>query len=147
MKRWIRYAAIGALGIIVRLSCIAFLDSIGTHYLISTSIGIEAALLHNFLWHRSWTWRDRQGSFLVRILSFHLTNGCISIAGNLLLMPVFVDMAHVLVANFAVIAMCSIFNFLAADRVVFADETSAVHNTGGTPAVHYFGQKTSRERG
>jgi putative flippase GtrA len=119
MNRWIRYAVVGALGIIVRLSCIAFLDSIGIHYLISTSMGIEAALLHNFLWHRSWTWKDRQGTFRVRLLSFHLTNGCISIAGNLLFMPVFIQMAHVLVANFAVIACCAVFNFIAADRLVF----------------------------
>jgi putative flippase GtrA len=119
MKRWIRYALVGALGIIVRLSCIALLDSTGVHYLISTSMGIEAALLHNFLWHQSWTWKDRQGSFLIRLASFHLTNGCISMAGNFLLMPVFVQVAHILVANFAVIGTCAIFNFIAADRMVF----------------------------
>lgn len=134
MNRWIRYAVVGTLGILVRLSCIAFLDSIGTHYLISTSIGIEAALLHNFLWHRSWTWKDRKGSFLVRLLSFHVTNGCISIAGNLLLMPVFVQMAHILVANFAVIACCALVNFVAADRIVFARTKSrlkpAAQNAG-----------------
>ena len=132
MKRWIRYALVGTLGIGVRLCCIALLDSTGVHYLISTSMGIEAALLHNFLWHQSWTWKDRQGSLLTRLLSFHLTNGCISLAGNLLLMPVFVQMAHILVANFAVIACCAIFNFLAADRLVFVQRRlkPAAHNAG-----------------
>ncbi len=119
MKRWIRYFLVGAMGIVVRLSCIALFDSMGFHYLMSTSIGVEAAALHNFFWHQSWTWKDREGSFVVRLLSFHLTNGCISFVGNLLLMPVFVQVAHVLVANFAVIATCAIFNFLAADRLVF----------------------------
>jgi putative flippase GtrA len=121
MNRWVRYVVVGALGIIVRLSFIALLQSIGVHYLISTSIGVEAAAVHNFFWHQSWTWKDRQGSFMVRLLSFHLTNGCISIAGNLLLMPVFVEMAHlpVLAANVAVIACCAVFNFIAADRIVF----------------------------
>ncbi|MCI0414641.1 GtrA family protein [bacterium] len=121
MNRWFRFILVGALGLILQLSCIAFLRSMGAHYLISTAIAVEAAVLHNFLWHHSWTWKDRQGSFIIRMLSFHLTNGFISIVGNLLLMPVFVELARlpVLAANLSAITLCSILNFLAADRVVF----------------------------
>ena len=31
----------------------------GVHYLVATAIGVEAAILTNFLWHDRWTWRDR----------------------------------------------------------------------------------------
>jgi putative flippase GtrA len=121
MNRWVRFYSVGALGIIVQLCCIAFLRSIGVHYLISTAISVEAAVLHNFLWHQAWTWKDRDGHVFARFVSFHLANGFLSVAGNLLFMPLFVEIAHLplLVANLIAIAACSVLNFLAADRVVF----------------------------
>src|SRR6185369_9145207 len=53
----------------------------------ATALGVEAAVLHNFIWHRRWTWRDRAGgraTLGVPLLRFHLANGTISLAGNVL---------------------------------------------------------------
>jgi putative flippase GtrA len=87
---------------------------------------VEAAVVHNFLWHERYTWADRlQPSWtrsLPRLLRFNLTTGGVSIAGNLALMKVMVGWGHLnyLVANGAAIALCSLLNFLVSEQWVFA---------------------------
>jgi putative flippase GtrA len=81
-------------------------------------------VLHNFLWHERFTWRDRStGKSLVRLLKFNLTTGTFSILGNLALMKLLVDGVHFeyLPANGITIAACSMVNFLVSDRFVFRD--------------------------
>jgi putative flippase GtrA len=59
---------------------------------------------------------------LRRLFRLHVANGLISIAGNLLLMWLFVSRLHLhyFAANLIAIALCSILNFLASDRLVFS---------------------------
>src|SRR5512140_3345440 len=92
-QRWLRFNAVGLGGIIVQLAVLACLTRLaGLSYLPATGCAVEAAVIHNFAWHQRWTWRDRGFSgaaLLAPLLRFHLTNGLVSIAGNLLLMRVF----------------------------------------------------------
>jgi len=86
---------------------------------------VEAAVIHNFLWHEHYTWADRAaGKGFERFVRFNLTTGALSIAGNLALMKLFMDIAGLpyLVANGTAIAVCSIANFLVSDRFVFRRE-------------------------
>lgn len=55
------------------------------------------------------------------LVRFHLTNGLVSYAGNLALMRLLVEGAHmpVLAANGIAVVCCSILNFLLADRWAF----------------------------
>ena len=50
------------------------------------------AVLHNFVWHQHWTWRDRPSAsaptVAVRLVRFHLLNGTVSLVGNLAVMAV-----------------------------------------------------------
>ncbi len=122
--RWLKFNFVGALGILVQLGALALLVS-GFHvaYLPATAIAVEAAVLHNFIWHEHFTWKDRTagGSVFVRLIKFHLGNGLISIAGNLALMAVFVGALHMkyLIANVITIALCSLLNFAASEWFVF----------------------------
>lgn len=59
MPRFIRFNAVGVLGFVVQLAVLAGLVRAGVHYLAATVIAVEAAILHNFVWHERWTWRDR----------------------------------------------------------------------------------------
>ena len=47
-------------------------------------------MLHNFIWHERWTWRDRAGldksGWWKRLLRFQIANGALSVGGNLALM-------------------------------------------------------------
>ena len=124
--RWFRFNLVGGIGIAVQLVLLFLLKSIlHFNYLAATALAVEATVIHNFLWHERYTWADRvqlswQNS-LPRLLRFNLTNGAVSIAGNLGLMKLMVDMGHMnyLVANAIAIALCSLVNFVVSNQYVF----------------------------
>ena len=120
-----KFALVGAFGIVVQLAALQGLTVAGCQYLWATGLAVEAAVLHNFLWHQRFTWRDRGdrrwSATSARLLRFHLSNGMISILGSLFLMRWLVGelRLNVLIANMITIAACSAGNFLASDRWVF----------------------------
>jgi dolichol-phosphate mannosyltransferase len=125
---WIRilkFALVGAIGIGVQLGALAFLIEIHIHYMLATALAVECSLIHNFLWHRYFTWSDRAQSnwrsSLASLLRFHLSNGLISLIGNLVLMRVLVGVLSMppLCANLLAIAACFVANFVASDCWVF----------------------------
>jgi putative flippase GtrA len=121
--RLARFGAVGAGGIVVQAATLAILLRVApAHYLIATALAVEAAILHNFAWHRRWTWADRpRTGGVLALLRFNATNGATSLAGNLVLMLVFVGVFELnpFVANLITIAICSLINFALADRFVF----------------------------
>jgi putative flippase GtrA len=127
LRRWLKFNSVGAIGVGVQLAVLTLLaGQLGANYLVATALAVEAAVLHNFVWHERWTWADRLETTswrarLQRFLQFNLTTGAVSIVGNLVFMRVFVGMldVHFLAANLMTIATCSILNFLVSDRIVF----------------------------
>jgi putative flippase GtrA len=124
--RWVKFSSVGAIGILVQLATLALLASaLRINFLLATALAVEAAVIHNFIWHERFTWADRRSPTSAatahRFLRFNLTAGLLSIAGNLLLMQVFAGMLHIpyLPANGLSIACCALLNFLASDRLVF----------------------------
>jgi putative flippase GtrA len=125
VERWLKFNAVGGIGMVVQLVVLAGLkNGFELNYLLATAIAVEAAVVHNFLWHEQFTWRDRRtGKSLGRLGKFNLTTGTFSILGNLALMKLLVDELHFayLPANGMAIAVCSMVNFLVSDRFVFED--------------------------
>ena len=129
--RWLKFNAVGALGIGVQLGVLFALKS-GFHmsYLFATALAVEAAVIHNFLWHERYTWADRvkpsSQKSLLRLLRFNLTTGAVSIIGNLASMKLMVDFGHMnyLVANGIAIALCSLANFMVSEQWVFERDSS-----------------------
>jgi putative flippase GtrA len=121
--RWLKFNFVGAVGIGVQLAVLALLVSLlHMPYLVATALAVETAILHNFVWHERFTWKDRSGGgWLMRLVRFHAGNGVISLLGNLVLMRVFVGtlQLRVLVANVITIALCSLANFAASEWFVF----------------------------
>jgi putative flippase GtrA len=130
--RWVRFNGVGAMGMAVQLGTLAALTyGAGIHYLIATAIAVEAAVLHNFLWHQRWTWRDRPSGAVEtarRLARFHALNGAISIAGNLAVMAVLAGGVGVspIAANALAIAVCSVVNFFASEVLVFRTAAAVV---------------------
>ena len=126
--RFLRFNLVGAIGIAVQLGALALLRWAGMHYLVATALAVEAAILHNFLWHERYTWSDRASigarQRMVRLVRFHLTNGAVSLVGNVVLMRGLVGAMHVPVipANLIAITACWLLNFVLSDRVVFTAE-------------------------
>lgn len=123
--RWLKFNAVGAGGIMVQLGVLATLKSgLELDYLFATALAVEAAVLHNYLWHERFTWADRPtASSWTRFAKFNLTTGLFSILGNVVLMRTLVGDAHLnyFVANVLTIATCSLINFVVNDRFVFGE--------------------------
>ena len=128
--RWCRFNAVGAMGMVVQLAALALFNRwMAGHYLCASAAAVEITLLHNFVWHLGYTWRDRRGcaTLFTRFVGFHLSNGLVSMLGNLALMRILVRDAHLplLLSNFVAILCCSVVNFLLGDRWVFAPTADA----------------------
>jgi putative flippase GtrA len=123
--RWLKFNAVGAGGIVVQLGMLAVLKSgVGLDYLLATGLAVEAAVIHNYLWHERFTWADRsRTNSWIRFAKFNVTTGMFSILGNVILMRALVGGAHMnyFVANILTIALCSIVNFVVSDRFVFGE--------------------------
>jgi putative flippase GtrA len=136
LVRWLKFNAVGAVGIAVQLAVLTLLKSgLGFNYLLATALAVEVTVLHNFFWHERFTWADRQATDrpaadrpatdrLKHLLKFNLTTGGLSILGNVVAMKFLVEIAGVeyLLANLFSVAACSIVNFLVADRAIFVPE-------------------------
>ena len=125
IERYWRFSAVGLLGAGLQLVVFSRLTrSFGFPSMAATPIAVEVAILHNFLWHQRFNWRGLgiKRNILQRLWRFHAANGLISIAGNSILMYCLVDQLKVpaIPSAFAAIALCSLANFLVADRWVFA---------------------------
>ena len=71
--RWVKFNAVGIIGVGVQLVVLTVLTSgLDLHYLPATFLAVESAVLHNFMWHERWTWRDRtrgpKGGWIGRLL-------------------------------------------------------------------------------
>ena len=123
--RWLKFNAVGAVGIAVQLGALVLLRS-GLHmnYLWATALAVEAAVLHNYVWHERFTWANRERRGWRNLLRFNLATGGISILGNVGMMKLLVAMAGVnyVIANISAIAVCSTANFLVNNRCVFTPE-------------------------
>jgi putative flippase GtrA len=136
--RWLKFNFVGGIGIAVQFAVLFLLKGVlHFQYLVSTVVAVEAAVVHNFVWHEQFTWADRVRSrkkldcmstplrySLLRFLRFQLANGAVSLIGNLALMKVMVGLGHMnyLVANAIAIVLCSVVNFLISDEWVFGNE-------------------------
>jgi putative flippase GtrA len=120
--RFLKFALAGTSGVVVQVGTLALLTSfVGVNYVIATLIAVEAAILANFAWHQRWTFRDRSGRWLERLIQFNALNAITSIFGSIFLTALLVETAGLspLIANIASIVALSVINFIGADRLVF----------------------------
>jgi putative flippase GtrA len=125
VKRWLRFNLVGLLGILVQFTALTALTHLGLPYLWATGVAVESAVLHNWIWHERYTWSDRNtggaNQRLARLAKFNLSNGAVSLLGNLVLMKLLFGHLHVplLISNLTSIILCSLINFVLGDRFVF----------------------------
>jgi putative flippase GtrA len=124
--RWASFAGVGAIGFAVQLGALALLTGwAGLPAPLATAMAVELTVLHNFVWHEWWTWRDRSrtmpGGWPVRFMRFHAASGLVSLAGNVALTLALVEWLHapVVIANGCAVVLLGLVNFVLADRFVF----------------------------
>ncbi|MGI4828200.1 MAG: GtrA family protein [Janthinobacterium lividum] len=126
LKRWWRFNLVGGIGVVLQLASLTLFNRWASgHYLFASAAALELTVLHNFVWHLHYTWRDHRGTStpLVQLMRFHLSNGLVSMLGNLALVRVLVHQARwpVLAANCFAILCCSVSNFYLSNRWTFAE--------------------------
>ena len=127
--RWLTYNSVGLMGTGVQLITLFALRELGEVDLrLATALAVETAILHNFVWHERWTWRDRlvdarRGRWQ-RLARFNLVSGTVSITGNVVLTAIYVSNLglHYGVANVLAVASVSLLNFVVNDRLVFHEK-------------------------
>ena len=127
IRRWGVFNAVGILGFVLQLAVLfALRRGLSMNYLAATGLAVEAAVLHNFVWHEHVTWADviaslRHGVWW-RLLRFHAANGIVSIVGNLGFTWALVERLRLpyLIANAVSVLICSLLNFVLSDRFVFS---------------------------
>ena len=123
--RWLKFSAVGSLGVAIQLAALRVLYGwLRLEYLTATGLAVEVAVLHNFVWHQRWTWREcaePRGGVVARLLRFNLSVGLVSIFTNLMMMRWLAGTCHVpyVGANLVCIAAGSAANFLVSERFVF----------------------------
>src|SRR5256884_4427121 len=127
-RRWIKFNAVGTIGAAVQfVVLVALVRIVGFHYLWATAFSVEAAIIHNFCWHWRWTWADRASGrdrALAVLMRFNLTNGLISLSGNLLCARVITGIGHLdpIVTGVIALILCCLASFLVSDRLVFLNQ-------------------------
>ena len=122
--RWGKFNAVGVMGMVLQLTALAVFERCAPgHYLVASAAAVELAILHNFIWHLHYTWRDRadDSAAPIRLVRFHLSNGLVSMVGNLVILRLLVQQVHLplLIADSIAILFCSMINFCLGDRWVF----------------------------
>jgi|SRR6185295_3194436 len=127
--RFFVFSVVGLGGVAVQLLSLSSLVAAGIHYLPATAAAVLLSVVHNFLWHRLWTWRDRGGAVRATFLRFVLANGVVSLAGNLGVMATLVDGAGLspIPSNLISIAFCGLLNFWLGDSFVFRQSSCRDH--------------------
>jgi dolichol-phosphate mannosyltransferase len=128
-KRFGRFSAVGLMGAAIQLLLLYFATKeFGLPSVAAMPVAAEIALLHNFVWHERFTWRDRSvlrttslREIAARLWRFHIASGLISLGGNTMAMYFLVQRLEVpaMPAAIAAMVLCSVVNFLATDRWVY----------------------------
>lgn len=124
-----RFAVVGAAGFVLQLVVLWALTSLAEWpWLPATAVAVELAVVHNFVWHEHWTWRDRGEASWTRFVRFNVATGLTSVVGNIVLMAILAGMMRipVVVANTIAVGVLSAANFLASDRWVFKSAVVAL---------------------
>jgi dolichol-phosphate mannosyltransferase len=140
--RLLRFFVVGLIGFALQLVVLVLLTRAAVPYVLAAVIAVEVTIVHNFLWHEQWTWRDRSTTTMRerwrRLARFNGASALTSIAGNALGTFAFVELGHlpVAMANTLAVVLVSALNFALADRWAFTrsrpqrDGTGAAESTG-----------------
>lgn len=132
MLRWrfIKFGMVGSSGTVINIAVLYLaqehlLNSIADFHLrlnYSIALAITVATVSNFYWNRRLTWRDRTRSApqpALRLFVTYVMAAALSILLQSLLTKWLALHLHYLVANVMAIALASVVNFIANDRLTF----------------------------
>ncbi len=126
LLRGTKFNLVAWLGMLVNSGCLyLFKGILGVPLIPASLMSIEIAIVHNFIWHRHWTWGDRDGEhpppFLKQLLIYNLMTGLVDLVANvtvLWLLTTFLDIYY-LIANVAGMILGPFIKFWLNEKVIF----------------------------
>lgn len=129
--RFTKFGTVGLAGTLVNLAVLFLGQEIlfqwmtdpGTRLKASLGLAIFISTLHNYLWNRSWTWRERKRStragFFIQMVQYFLACG-LAIGLQYLFTLILAVFVHYLAANVIAIALAAVVTYLLNDLWTFA---------------------------
>ena len=128
--RFIKFGLVGASGTVINIAVLYLAQEHLLRYIVdfharlnySIALAITVATINNFYWNRRLTWRDRQrnlGQSVIVLFFKYVTAAALSIVIQSLLTKWLALYLHYIVANLIAIALASVVNFVANDRLTF----------------------------
>jgi len=126
-----KFICVGVVGGVV--NCV-LLSSLVTrlhwHHLLASAVAIQIAVVHNFIWHDRWTFKDRRehSRWLTRFWNYELV-AFASMLINWLLLAILVDGGHqpLMTANLIGIAFGAVINFAVSKLWTWKRRTAPLH--------------------
>jgi len=126
------FVTVGVAGFLIQIASLALMTTVaGWPYEPATAVAVQLAVLHNFIWHERWTWRDRRvqkSALVARFWRYELTTGATSIVSNVLCTALLVEKFGIpaIPANAVAVALMSAVNFVVSDRWIFSRSLAVV---------------------
>jgi dolichol-phosphate mannosyltransferase len=133
-----RFTAVAVAGFVLQTAVLEGLTAAGLHYLPATLVAVEAAILHNYVWHERWTWRDRgtpPGSRAARLARYHGLTAAVSLGGQALTVMVLtggLGLRPSISSALAVVALGGL-TYAGAGRFVFPPPAATRPDGAGIP--------------
>ena len=128
LRRWGRFNIVGLTGFAVQLALVALLTRLcGWHYVPATALAMAIVVVQNYLAHARWTWADRPPRSArdrrLRRVRYGAAKS-LSLTANVTLTAALVSRAGLTpeLGTVIAVAACAIFNYAAADRIVFRSD-------------------------
>ena len=138
LRRWGVFNLVGLAGFVVQISAIAWLTRVwGWPVAAATAVAMEAVIVQNYFAHSRWTWADRPARTrrdrITRSLRYQGAK-TVSLTLNVTLTAALVAWARLSpeVANVLAVGTCALFNYAAADRLVFTPDADIQEATPET---------------
>ena len=133
VEEWVRFVSrrfgifnlVGSGGFVLQMATLTVLTRVlGWNYALASALGIELAILHNFVGHSRWTWSDRRPSgrraWVVRWVRYQTAKTLVLVV-NLAITAVIVAKAGLMpeIASGCAVGACSFLGYFLSDRVIF----------------------------
>ena len=122
--RAVKFAVVGATGILVNTGLLHLLVTLGVPVYIASPVAIETAILNNFTWNNLWTFRNkrcRSEPLLRRLAKYHLSVAVGAVVNYLVvtLLVLLLGVHHV-IANLIGITLGCLANYLVSELYVWS---------------------------
>ncbi|MBU0518750.1 GtrA family protein [bacterium] len=121
-----KFNLVAWMGMIVNSACLYLFKGILHIPIIPAGLlAIEIAIIHNFLWHRYWTWNDRNGenpkSFFKHLLIYNSMTGLVDLVANITVLWSLTTFAgvHFMISNLCGMMLGPFIKFWLNEKVIF----------------------------